>query len=376
MRKAEIPMSVVPATFPFYRFEGTHYDIGRQFGEACIDRIHLHLELATSRLEQKNGISRQHALANAHRFQPYVQEVAPFFDEEIRGIAAGAHISIEEAWLLQLRAELGIIPADDILDEPGDECTSYAVLAPATSDGIPMIGQNADLPAFYAQLGVVVEYVFDDMPSVLMLTPAGQVSYLGINEKGMGAFANYLTCDGWRVGFPRYLFSRLALTHETVDDAIRTIDGLYRASSRNLMLMDAHGTAADLETTPASTGRIDPVNDLIAHANHFEHPDMLDQERVSEKYLPNTRTRSATMRRLLEENHGRLNPEVMQGILRDRSAYPDCLCRMEEDNPEHDSMTFASLIARPTEGEMWIAVGPPHEHQYERYAFSKVPAEA
>lgn len=369
-------MSVVPDTFPMFRFQGTHYDIGRQFGEACIDRIHQHLELATTRLEQNNGIGREHALASANRFQPYVQEIAPFFDEEIRGIAAGAHISIEEAWLLQLRAELGIIPAEGISDEPGDECTSFAALAPATSDGIPMVGQNADLPPFYPQLGVVVEYVFDDMPAVLMLAPAGQVSYIGINEKGMGAFANYLTCDGWRVGFPRYLFSRLALTHETVDDAIRAIDALYRASSRNLMLMDAHGTAADLETTPASTGRINPDRDLIAHANHFEHPGMLAQERASEKYLPNSRTRTATMRRLLEQSHGELNPERMQAILRDRSAFPNCLCQVEEDNPEHDSMTFASVIARPTEGEMWIAVGPPHEHQYERYAFSTVVTEA
>ena len=369
-------MSVVPDTFPSYRFEGTHYEIGKQFGEACVDRIHLHLELATNRLEQKQGIKRETALANAHRFQPWVQEVAPFFDEEIRGIAAGAHISIEEAWLLQLRAELGVVPAEKLEDEPGDECTSYAILPPATSDGIAMIGQNADLPSFYNQLGVMVEYVFDDMPSVLMLTPAGQVSYLGINDKGMSAFANYLTCDGWRVGFPRYLFSRLALTHETVDDAVTAIDGLYRASSRNLLMMDAHGTAADLETTPAKTARIDPEHDLIAHANHFEHPDMLEAERAKDAYLPNTRTRSATMRKLLEQHHGELNPELMQTILRDRSTFPDCLCREETDNPEHDAITFASLIARPTEGEMWVAVGPPHEHEYERYTFSKVAAEA
>jgi hypothetical protein len=37
-------------------------------------------------------------------------------------------------------------------------------------------------------------------------------------------------------------------------------------------------------------------------------------------------------------------------------------------------MTFASLIARPTEGEMWVAVGPPNAHAYERHAFSTVGA--
>ena len=141
------------------------------------------------------------------------------------------------------------------------------------------------------------------------------------------------------------------------------------------MLMDALG-AANLETTPAQTARIDPVDDLIVHANHFEHPAMLDEERADAAYLPNTRARAATLRRLLEERRGRLNPEVMQAILRDRSAFPNCLCREEADIPEHDTITFASLIARPTRGEMWVAVGPPNEHPYERYAFSTVTAGA
>jgi isopenicillin-N N-acyltransferase-like protein len=66
----------------------------------------------------------------------------------------------------------------------------------------------------------------------------------------------------------------------------------------------------------------------------------------------------------------------MQAILRDRSEFPNCLCREETDVPEHDTMTFASLIARPTKGEMWVAVGPPNAHAYERYAFSRVTAGA
>lgn len=363
-------LAAPPATFPSYTFAGTHFEIGKQFGEACADRIHLHLDLAQRRLEEKQHIPRAHALANAYRFQPYVEAAAPFFVEEIRGVAAGAGISIEEAWLLQLRAELGVIPAEKILDEPGDECTSYAVLPEATADGHALAGQNADLPGFYGRLGVVVELVFDDMPKVLMLTPAGQVSYLGINDRGMGAFANYLTCDGWRVGFPRYLLSRLALTKETVADALTAIRGVERASSRNLMLIDGHGTAVDLETTPTRDAEIHPVNGIIAHANHYDAPELADEERANPAYLPNTRTRGATMRRLLDERHGTLNVETMQEILRDRSSYPDCLCRMDEDNPEHDSMTFASLIAQPGLGQMHIAVGPPHQNAYARYAFS------
>src|SRR5688500_18544922 len=35
--KDSASMTTVPETFPFYRFEGTHFEIGRQFGEACAD---------------------------------------------------------------------------------------------------------------------------------------------------------------------------------------------------------------------------------------------------------------------------------------------------------------------------------------------------
>jgi hypothetical protein len=138
------------------------------------------------------------------------------------------------------------------------------------------------------------------------------------------------------------------------------------------MLVDAQGNAADVETTPTTDAVIEPVDGLLAHANHYSHPALLAAERAKPDYLPNTRTREATMWRLLREQRGNLDPETMKMILRDRSAYPDCLCRAADDNPDHDTQTFASLIAQPTEGRMWIAVGPPHEHEYADYAFSSV----
>ena len=59
----------------------------------------------------------------------------------------------------------------------------------------------------------------------------------------------------------------------------------------------------------------------------------------------------------------------MQTILRDRSCYPDTLCRASGDYTSSDTITFASLISEPTEGRITIAVGPPHEHEYRTYGF-------
>jgi isopenicillin-N N-acyltransferase-like protein len=363
-------ISVQTQEFPFVRLAGSHREIGGQFGEACAAQIRRHRDLALARLRDRAHIDPERALADALRYRPFVVEHAAFFDEEIQGVAEGSGISLSEAYLLQLRAELAVGTRNAHNGDENDECTTFAVLPDATADGSPLIGQNADLPAFYKEIGVIVEIVPDDAPRVLMLAPAGQVSYIGINDRGLGVFANYLTCDGWRLGFPRYLLSRLALTKETVEEAIAAVRAVPRASSRNLIMLDAHGTAADLETTPTRDARLDPEDGVLAHSNHYVAPGLASEERSPERQVANSRVRLDRMNALLRQRRGSLDAEAMQAILRDRDCTPDALCRMAGDDPSSDFITFASVIAEPSRGRMAVAVGPPNENAYREYAFS------
>lgn len=66
------------------------------------------------------------------------------------------------------------------------------MLPEATSDGVALIGKNADLPSYSLEVGVVIECKPKDMPAYLTVTLAGLVSYEGINEYGMGVTANFL----------------------------------------------------------------------------------------------------------------------------------------------------------------------------------------
>ncbi|MFM1654782.1 C45 family autoproteolytic acyltransferase/hydrolase [Brevibacillus sp. B_LB10_24] len=352
-------------SFPFYRFSGTHRQIGQQYGEACKALIQKHRDYALEKLTSKVKVDSLEALEQAAlQYRPYVMKYAPFFDEEIQGIADATGLSLGEAYFLQLRAE-----AYQHFDTT-DECTTFAVMPEATSDGIPLIGQNADLPGFYSEIGIVAECVPDEGPSTLMLTPAGQISYIGISNAGMGVFANFLVCDGWRVGFPRYLLSRLALMKaSSVEEGIDLVRGLHRASSRNLIMMDKTGKAIDLETVPARDGLIQPVNGLLAHSNHFVAEELLEEERKTGEDLENSQVRLQRMRALLEQKHGQLNADAMQSVLRDRETAPHTLCRMPGDWGT-ESVTFASVIAQPSKGQMWIAIGPPHKYEYKCYSFS------
>lgn len=354
-------------TFPFYRFSGTHRAIGQQYGETCRDLILEHRDKALDRLLRKSDLTYEDVVERTLWYRPWVEHAAPFFCEEIVGLAEGAGITEAEAWLLQLRAEVAIVTEN----EAGDECTSFAVQPQATSDGVGLVGQNADLPAFYRDIAVVAEMQFNDIPSILMLLPAGQLSYLGINDAGLGVSANFLTCDGWRVGFPRYFYSRLALTKRTVDDGAALVENLHRASSRNMIMMDRDGNALNLETSVTESARIYPTNGIIAHANNYQSVDMLHAERSTGVGLTNSQGRLESMRSMLDARHGDLNVESMKDVLTDRTDTMACVNRHHEDIPVLDSMTFASLIMQPSLGRIDIAVGPPDEHSYRTYAFGQ-----
>lgn len=352
-------------TFPFYRFAGTHQAIGQQYGESCRDLILQHRDLALERLLKKSKLSHADVVERTMWYRPWVEHAAPFFAEELVGLAEGAGISEAEAWLLQLRAEVAIVAED----EAGDECTSFAIQPEATSNGIGMVGQNADLPAFYRDIAIVAEMQFEDIPNILMLLPAGQLSYIGINDAGMGISANFLTCDGWRVGFPRYFFSRYALTRRTVNDAATLIENVHRASSRNMIMLDGEGNALNLETSVTESARLYPTNGLIAHANNYQTEEMQHAERSSGVGLRNSQGRHESMRSMLEAKHGALNVDVMKDILCDRTDVLACVNRHQGDIPELDSMTFASLIMQPSQGQIDVAVGPPDQNDYQTYTF-------
>jgi len=354
--------SLLKVYFPFYSFSGSHREIGRQYGESCRKLIHRHLSLVEDRMKARAGAGKKQIEEVVMQFRSYVQRYADYFDEEIVGLSEGADLTLSEAYALQLRAELNRQLS------AGNECTTYAVREDKTGNHIGLIGQDADLPAFYSEIGIVTEICPDDAPAVLQFTPAGQISYIGINNQGMACFGNFLSCDGWKVGFPRYLLSRLALTHTNVEEALRHLSTISRASSRNLIMMDAKGEMADMETTADRHAILRDQDGLLCHSNHYLSPELLSEERHSVKGLANSKARYARMSQLLKEHIGCIDADKMEEILRDRTGeYPICRMLGDEDS---DTITAASVIAMPTKGVLRVAVGPPNLYEYKEYRFS------
>ena len=357
-------------TFPFHKFKGTHREIGQQYGEACSSLIKQNFEYSYQRLRTHTGVTHQQVQDKVLDYRPYVIKYAPFLDEEIQGLSEGSDLSLTDAYFLQLRAELEVSFSPKSSRSADMECTTFVARSGATIDSEPLGGQNADLPSFYADISIVMEIISADHPSILMVTPAGQVSYIGINSSGLCAFANYMSCDGWRTGYPRYFLSRLALTQKNVHDAENLLGPIYRASSRNLLLLDSSGQAVDLEFAVERQGKPELEMDIFVHSNHFLAPELFGEELATPKDLHNSKTRLDRLQILLENNYGCLDVPLIQQLLRDREMYPDTLSVEPGDDLESDYITVASIIAKPTLCQIWATVGPPSLNSYQQYSFS------
>jgi isopenicillin-N N-acyltransferase-like protein len=200
-------------------------------------------------------------------------------------------------------------------------------------------------------------------PAVMMLVPAGQISYLGISREGLSADANFLRSAGWRTGFPRYLLTRLAIEQPTLKAAVDAALTPRRASSRNLLLADRTGAMVDIETTAQEHG-LAWGNGCLVHANHHVLPGMAGHETATAEERHNSGCRQDRIAALMEEHRGRIDATVLKTVLRDHANRPHSICAHPG---ERVSYSFASIVSDLEAGAMEVAVGPPCEHDYVRY---------
>lgn len=166
------------------RFSGSPFEVGRQQGERFRTAIENDL---TSKAADTGG--RENLASVADRMwqlhSPYYARFAPASLEEVRGVAHGAGIPFEFAFLIS--HETGSHPS------PGaDACSSIVVPAASSKTGTVLIGQNKDTHRD-PQQHLVVHKKYSDGRQELLLTYAGWIGNIGISTTGVGICGNSLT---------------------------------------------------------------------------------------------------------------------------------------------------------------------------------------
>jgi len=322
--------------FPLVEVSGDSYAMGYQHGEQAGVLVRHYSRL----IEKSTGVSLESLRARAGAYLPLIENLSPEFVKEIRGLADGAGISFEEALLCQARGTAARVPLEG--------CTAFALTGSATPDGATLGAQNIDQEPEYADIMILLRVQPDDgRPEALILTPAGQLGYQGMNEWGLAHFSNALFDSDWQMGLPHYPLKRLLLEQRTVGEAIGLMASHRTCSAGNVLLCDGQGHIGDVEYRPEGIDVPEADSpDAILHTNHY----LSTEFRIYETHsVLDSRDRLNRLRQLVRDNWGQIAVDTVKQMLADHEGDPCGICRHGGTPGQRFAgyHTVAGLIAEP-----------------------------
>lgn len=327
---------------------GTSLEMGRQIGEAAREEVRGFADIALERVNKTVVISRENALAVAHKSAAYVERYAPHMLDELRGIAQSSGVTFDDLMLLQVRNQLQ--PTDDA------GCTSFA-------GGDHIVAQNWDNDPALTPFTIVLTRRPEDKPALMNITQAGLIAYIGLNSAGIGVCLNTLPAPSRPLGVPHYFTVRAMYESTSLEAATAAVRSAHRAIPANIMLATPQG-AADMEVT------LDDVHvlrdeELITHTNHCLHPDLVS---INTDF-PELIESSPRLRRISHLlGSERLTVEQAKAALRDHDNHPHSICRHANEDPATGFwVSVFSVVIEAATGRMHASRGNPCENDYETY---------
>jgi len=328
-----------------------------QYGEQAKSKIWAGIESYRELFAQTTDRSWEQIRGYALSYIPLIEQDMPDILSEAEGIAEGAGVDMGDLMVLNCRYEITKFPKER-------ECTTCAVLPEAAEGGKTLLAKNWDLRAGVIDNIVVLRIREKGGTSIVGLTEAGQLMREGFNSHGVGLVNNSLQSihDTMGIGIPVTFLRRKVFTCKTFDEAKRLLLNCRRSVSNNMLLASSEGRAIDIEAHPNGADTIQPVDDILTHANHFVVNLGLNALRAS--------PRGDRLEQLLRERHGAITVEYLKRCMSDHENYPHAICRHPSDVSlplSRRGITVACLIADFDEGVVHICAGPPCEGEFVRY---------
>ena len=355
-------------SLPHLVLTGSPHERGLIHGERFAEEIRMNVETYLTRFAQ-HGAEEEVVRRQASEYVPLVEEWNSNYASELRGIADGSGLPIEEVMLLNVRYEILYASYSEQTAET-DGCTSFGLLPTATADGKTYVGQNWDWASPIADTLLVTEVHQSDGSNHIAITEAGIVGgKMGVNEHGIGLVINGLVSpDDGEYPFrkPFHLRCREILDATRYDSALESIIATPHACSANYIVGHGDGEVIDIETSPNRTDYIYPRDGIVTHANHFMTSGF---ESRMERQFPDSLYRANRLHRLLEHQRGEIDAATIESSLRDHFGRPASICRHEDPNspPEERSQTDTSVILDLHDRTLHATYGPPCDEDYRTY---------
>lgn len=347
---------------------GTPYSMGLEHGQQLRDEVH-HLALERYELARNFAaargarLTRQQCEEMARQHLSIHQQQMPHVIEEWQGIADGAGLPIEDVFFANALTDL-----QDVLWQAADVevhgCTSFLVAADATRDGNPLAGQTWDMHATAQPVITIFHRTPDNGPRSLVLSTAGCLTLIGVNEAGISVGNNNLRPTDARPGIIYLALLHEALAQESWDDAAAALIGPGRASGHNYLVSDSDGQLANIETTATEHALFPVETGVYVHTNHYlsERLQALEDPQTDPS---STRHRLKRAGQRLAQEQQPFTPESLRLALSDHDGDDLCICR---HGTERNVRSCAFVVADPAGRSLWARLGPPCEGTLEKYS--------
>ena len=303
------------------------------------------------------------------QFEEAIRRHTPHLAEEMAGIAEGAGLDtskiyalnlIDEGWAYSVwRQKTGALV----------KCMSFAL---RDTKGTNWIGQNMDLGAYTDGFQRVVRHAPDGgRAGSLILTLAGTLALLGVNDHGVGVCVNSIPqVPSARRGLPVAFMIRHLLEQPSARQAASLCRSLPHATNQHYLIADAD----EIYSLEASSDGVADAGGPQVRVLHSNHP-LVGRERYPDGEENSVARLVSLERRLSGEVTGL---ETLQAALTafDDPKHP--VCRLREDELGIISFTTGSMISalRRERGasESYISLGPPSLRGYTHAGVTSVAA--
>lgn len=300
------PTNVQERLLALTEVSGSARDAGKQYGSAFEPEI-----MAFARDQVAPNKAR---LAYARKCWRHVERTSPTSAAFMRGMADGAHLSLDHVTLLSLHEE--------IVHQP--HCTAFAATGSATRDGGTLVAMNWDWNANLYPWPGLLRLAVRGRPRVLTYHYPGLWAGAGMNEHGLAFMwtgSGYMPKVPPVVGVPTYVLIAELLWRRDVPEVLAYLRGVTLAGAFIFFLGDPSGRIAVVEGLP---GRliVDDSAAVLSRANHYACAEAITCSKQQATFPRTTSTgyRAARMAKLMKQHQGRLDVRRSRAVLLDRDG--------------------------------------------------------
>ncbi|KAI0484048.1 acyl-coenzyme A:6-aminopenicillanic acid acyl-transferase-domain-containing protein [Xylariaceae sp. FL0804] len=354
------------------RCSGTPHEIGVTHGVQAKTQIEGSIAFYGKLFRDSSSMEWPEVVQEATRYVAPLEELAPRYMAEIRGIAAGAGLPFLDVVALNVRTEIafGLFTDTSRDAPPSDGCTSLGWLTTASpsSSSSPrcFLAQNWDWMVEQAANLVVVHVSQPDRPAFAMVTEAGLIGKIGLNAAGVGCCLNAVRCRGVDpTRLPIHFALRACLeagSRREAVEAIRKAGGV--AGSGHILVADAATGPTGLECTHRWVREL-PMDEAgrVCHSNHLLLRRCAGDDDVDEPpWLDDSPDRLARVRELtaaLAAEAAEPSVEAVLGVLSDTQGFPASINRRQEGGSNAE--TLFTIVMDLTDRSAQVTFGRPTE---------------